>query len=259
MRLDASGDGGMGAVGARAQEMPVRTPREVWERIKAGNRLFVTWSEHGRDVTEIVRARSSLSVRQATAEGQDPYAVVFCCSDSRIVPNLMFASGVADLFTVRNAGSTPSVAATASVEFAVEALKCPLILILSHERCGAVKAATELSIDKPAPSPSLGEIMGWIRPGVLEASLTYPCGDPRCVELAADLNAHRTRACLIRNSPIIRDAFAAGRLDIVVAKYILASGEVIEVPDPRKAESSITCHDYETVRTTARTRAESYD
>ncbi len=236
--------------------MPVSTPREVWERLKAGNRLFVTWTEHGRDVTEIVRARSSLSVRQATAFGQDPYAVLFCCSDSRIVPNLMFASGLADLFTVRNAGSTPSVAATASVEFAVSALKCPLIVILSHEKCGAVKAAAELSLDKPAPSPSLGEIMGWIRPGVLEASLQFPCGDPRCVELAADLNAHRTRACLVRNSPIIRAAIEAGTLDIIVAKYFLASGEVVEVPDPRKTDTSITCHDYETA---VRARSESYD
>jgi carbonic anhydrase len=190
-------------------------PEAVWADLLAGN---------GRFMAETPLARPLADRRHELASGQHPRAVILTCSDSRVPPELVFDQTLGDLFVVRSAGEVVDVVATGSIEYAVEHLGASLIVVLGHEKCGAVMAA--LSGDA-ASTPALAAVTGHIRPAV-EKARACPPGDER-LRCAIVANVERSAEDLVGASPVLREGLARGTLVIVKALYGLEKGDVREL------------------------------
>jgi carbonic anhydrase len=160
--------------------------------------------------------------REAVAPGQMPFAIVLGCSDSRAPPEVLFDQGLGDLFTVRVAGNIADDVAIGSMEYAVEHFATPLIVVLGHERCGAVSATVETLAAGATPPPHIASLVSAIRPAV-EATKGM-AGD--AVENAITAHVRRTVDALKETGPVLAEAVAAGRLTIVGAEYHLGTGRV---------------------------------
>lgn len=177
----------------------------------SGNQRFMT----GRTL----HARQSRERRMEVAKGQHPFAVIVGCADSRVPPELVFDQGLGDLFVVRVAGNVVDDGALASVEYAVEHLGASLIVVLGHERCGAVHAA----LSGGELAGHLGALAAAISPAV-EAAKSRPSDDP--LETAVGLNVERVVRQLAHSEPILAERVYAGELEVLGARYDLDSGEV---------------------------------
>src|SRR5215471_17328988 len=135
----------------RADETPPGL--EALQRLKAGNARFAADQPSKRDVSKARRAE--------VAKGQKPFAVVLACADSRVAPELIFDQGLGDIFVLRVAGNISEPAVRGSIEFAIQYVNTPLIVVLGHESCGAVKAA----IDGSKFDGNLGWLVQRIEPG----------------------------------------------------------------------------------------------
>jgi carbonic anhydrase len=160
--------------------------------------------------------------REVTAKGQNPSAIVLGCSDSRVPPEVVFDQGLGDLFIVRVAGNIADDVALGSMEYAVGHFATPLIVVLGHEKCGAVSATVEVAKSGTMPGPHISSLVRAIEPAV-EASKGLP-GDP--VENAIHANVLRVVEELKTSQPVLAAAVTAGKLQIVGAEYHLASGTV---------------------------------
>ena len=119
------------------------TPRKVWQEMVRGNARFVAGEPR--------HPRQDVDTRHELAGGQRPRAALFGCADSRLAAEIIFDKGLGDLFVVRNAGQVISDSVIGSLEYAVAVLDVPLIVVLGHDECGAVKAAIDsISLDTPA-------------------------------------------------------------------------------------------------------------
>jgi carbonic anhydrase len=214
----ALGSGAMAAppVPGTIPAPPSLTPNQSLEALKRGNRDFLA----GRGPVPDRNGRRRLEIARA----QYPIAVLVSCSDSRVPPELLFGRGLGELFIVRNAGNTIDTVAMGSIEYAVAELNVPLVVVMGHERCGAVAAAVSV-VEKGATFPgSIGQMVEPIVPAVLAARR----------ENAADLldasvraNVRRTVTRLREQSePMLLDRIKAGRLRIVGARYDLDDGNV---------------------------------
>ena len=152
------------------------------------------------------------------AGGQHPFAVILSCADSRVPPELVFDQGLGDLFVIREAGNTLNDVVLGSIEYAVEHLGTPLIVVMGHEKCGAVTAA----MSDHAEGGHIPALTKPIAPVIAEAK-KMP-GDP--LHNAVLLNAHRVAKELSQSGPFLKEGVAAGHLKIVVAIYDVASGRV---------------------------------
>ena len=149
---------------ARAADGPRTnlTANQALELMQRGNREFVTDAPF--------RTRSATRERRVKiAAGQTPFCVLLGCSDSRVSPELLFGRDLGELFIVRNAGNTVGLAALGSIEYAATALGMPLVVVLGHERCGAVAAAVSVVQDNATFPGSIGEMVGPVEPAVLKA------------------------------------------------------------------------------------------
>ncbi len=142
------------------------------------------------------------------------------CSDSRVPPELIFDQALGDLFVVRLAGNVVDPVAIGSVEYAVEHLCTPLVVVMGHEQCGAVKAA----VDGGKVPGSIGAIVQKIQPSVEKVQAAGTVGAD-LYEQTVDENVRAVIAEL-KGSPVIEHLLHAGQLTIVGAKYHLSSGEV---------------------------------
>jgi len=191
------------------QESRAVTPDQALRRLKDGNDRFVA---NGGTRHEL-----GLAKRQQLAKGQAPFAAVLTCADSRLAPEFIFDQGLGDLFVVRVAGNVAEPFGLGSLEYAVEHLHVPLVVLLGHEECGAVAAA----LDKARPGGNLEKLIGTIHVGSDPPKL-------RATALAAAVEnnvRYQTRA-LTGQSPLIRDEAAKGKIRIVSGIYHLASGKV---------------------------------
>ena len=169
-------------------------------------------------------AASNPGARSKLATGQQPYAIVLSCSDSRVPPELVFDEGLGELFVVRVAGNVPDPVVLGSIEYAAEHLGSSLIVVLGHERCGAVTAAVDA---KGKPEGNLGSILVAIEPAVKRAKAAS--GDkPRAelVEAAVVENVKLVADNLTKQSPVLKKMVAAGKLKIIAARYDLDDGTV---------------------------------
>jgi carbonic anhydrase len=193
-------------------------PAEALARLVEGNMRFIAERLSFR-----ARETATRESRLRLAEGQEPFATVVGCSDSRLPAEIIFDQGLGDLFIVRNAGTVLGHVPLASVEFAVARLGTPLVLVLAHEACGAFRASQEILAGAPAPSESLAELGRRIAPAFAAAG---DDGTPheRC-ERAARIHVRRV-AETIAASAIVRPFVESGRVLVVPAYYRLASGVV---------------------------------
>lgn len=184
--------------------------------LQEGNRRFVS----DRPVTENISRRRRLEI----AQSQAPFAVLVSCSDSRVGPEQLFGRGLGELFIVRNAGNTASsTQALGSIEYAVGVLGVPLVVVLGHERCGAVVAATEV-VTKNATFPgSIGRMVEPIVPAAL--AVRGQAGD--FVDNSVRANVRRTVEQLRTSvEPIMLEPQRTGKLKVVGAYYDLDTGAV---------------------------------
>ncbi|WP_127819869.1 carbonic anhydrase [Microbacterium sp. CPCC 204701] len=194
--------------------------------MQRGNARFVTGEPH--------HPRQDVDRRHELAGGQRPRAALFGCSDSRLAAEIIFDKGLGDLFVVRNAGQVISDSVVGSLEYAVAVLGVPLIVVLGHDECGAVRAAIDSTDPETAPlPPHIWRLISPIVPAVrrVQRAATVDGIAPRAIDAEEVGREHLrdTVAELLHSSELISDAVAAGRLAIVGANYRLAEGTA--VPD----------------------------
>ncbi len=194
--------------------MPNTNPRTAWKALREGNERFVA----GRPA----HPSQGVERRAALAEGQQPTAVVFGCGDSRVAAEIIFDQGLGNMFVVRTAGHVIDSAVLGSIEFAVVVLRVPLVVVLGHDSCGAVKAALEALDDGVIPGGFLRDVVERVTPSLL---LGRRDGLTEVDEFEAR-HVIETTAQLVARSTAIAERVAAGSLAIVGATYHLADGQV---------------------------------
>lgn len=198
------------------------TPAQAYSRLVDGNHDFVTGE-----------ARPAVDFKRLAtiAGGQEPWATVVCCSDSRVPPELIFQTGFGELFVVRNAGNTAATSQSlGSVEYSVFKFHTPLIIVLGHSKCGAVEGATALVQSNGSASfpGSIGPMVEPILPAALAARIQP--GDP--VANGVRENVIRVRDRLRSpEQPILYPPYRSGELAIVGAIYDLDT-RVVTFLDP---------------------------
>ncbi|MFF1574064.1 carbonic anhydrase [Leifsonia sp. NPDC058292] len=206
--------------------MGMPRPSRVWDEMLRGNERFVGGGpEHPRQDVER---------RETIAAGQAPLAAIFGCSDSRLAAEIIFDLGLGDAFVVRNAGQVMSDSVLGSLEYAVGVLHVPLILVLGHDECGAVRAAIDSQATDAEPlPPHIANLIAPIVPAVHRVSRTSlgQSIDPSVLDASEVGREHLrdTVAELLEESEMISAAVADGSLAIVGANYRLQEGRV--VPD----------------------------
>ena len=201
------------ATPATASGQPPETPRAALRALLDGNRRFIAGrARHPR--------QSPARIREV-AGGQDPFAIVLGCADSRVAPEILFDQGIGDLFDNRVAGNLVDDLLLGSIEYAVEEFAPPLIVVLGHERCGAV-SATLAAIRTGAEAP--GHIAALVE--ALRPILTPYADAPDGVELGVRANIRAQVAALVEQSAIVREAVEHGGTAVVGARYDLDTGLV---------------------------------
>jgi carbonic anhydrase len=194
--------------------MPNSSPITAWKALKEGNERFVAGKpEHP---SQGIEHRASLTGEQR------PTAVVFGCADSRVAAEIIFDQGLGDMFVVRTAGHVMDSAVLGSLEYAVTILNVPLIVVLGHDSCGAVKATLSALDDGQVPSGFVRDVVERVTPSIL---LGRRDGLTRVDEFEAR-HVTETAAQLMARSSAISDRIAAGSLAIVGVTYHLADGKV---------------------------------
>lgn len=190
------------------------SPDQALALLKKGNDDFVA---DRVPVLHIDRKR-----RLEIAESQHPFAVLVGCSDSRVPPELLFACGLGDLFIVRVAGNTVDMVGLGSIEYAVEHLGVPLVVVLGHERCGAVAAAVAAVKDGADYDSAIEAMVAPILPSVLHSTSLE--GD--LLDNSVRENVKRVVERLRISTDVITSKLEAGKLKIVGARYDLDEGKV---------------------------------
>ncbi|MCC7359076.1 MAG: carbonic anhydrase [Anaerolineales bacterium] len=192
------------------------------ERLVDGNRRFAADAPSRAMLTDSAR-------RSALAAGQAPFATILGCSDSRVPVELVFDQGLGDLFVIRVAGNISAPALIGSVEFAAEAFGTRLVVVLGHQRCGAVTATLE-ALQRPpaAQSPHLGSIVDLIRPAVapLLEQTDWPTGQEALLAAAVRANIRMAVEQLRHGSPLVQQLITEAGLRVVGAEYSLETGLV---------------------------------
>jgi len=191
------------------------SPQAAWDALVHGNHRFVSG--------EPAHPRQDIERREALAEKQRPFAALFGCADSRLSAEIIFDVGLGDLFVVRNAGQVIADTILGSLEFAVEVLGVPLILVLGHDECGAIRAtmdATEGNLN--SEGEFIHNLVERIRPTVMAAKES----GKHDIEEITELHVQDTINEMLIRSKLIADAVQAGRLAVVGANYKLSLGEV---------------------------------
>ncbi len=188
-------------------------PADALAELVAGNRRFVEGRpEHGHDV----------AAAAAASGGQAPHAVVLGCIDSRVPLEAIFDQTFGSICVVRSGAHVLDRAVLGSVEFAVTALNVPLVMVLGHERCGAVASTVDAVRRGARPDGALAYLIEEIAPAVAEVGPDTP-----------DAAAHAMRAHVrrtvrrLREVPVVAQAIVAGRVDVVGAVYDLDTGRVV--------------------------------
>jgi len=195
--------------------------REALERLQAGNRRFVSGARTSDTLTSQTR-------RSELAAGQEPFAIILGCSDSRVPAEIVFDQGLGDLFVIRVAGNIVASSQIGSVEFAAARFGTPLVVVLGHSRCGAVLATLEeLMRAREDQSRNLRSIVDRIRPSVEALLATDLRHDPDAlVRHAVRANVRVSAHHLRHGSDVLEQLIQRGGLLIVSAEYSLETGVV---------------------------------
>jgi carbonic anhydrase len=203
------------------------TPDAALQMLTEGNNRFVAGP--------VKHPNLSGARRQQTAEkGQKPFAVVLGCSDSRAPVEEIFDRGVGDIFVVRDAGNIATKTDVGSIEYAVDQLGSPLLVVMGHSACGAVTAATQ-GVEAP---PNIKAILDAIAPALAKVKAANPdkTGEALVVEVIK-ANVWQAMEDIYKNSPLMRGRVKDGTVKLVGAIYDIKSGKVSWLgPHPQQAQ-----------------------
>ncbi len=187
------------------------TPDQALTQLLRGNERFVAgWPDHPN--------QSARRRREVSEAGQHPFAIVLSCADSRVPPEIVFDQGLGDVFVIRVAGNVLDEMILGTIEYAVEHLHTPLVMVLGHDKCGAVTAAVEHT----QTNSHVQAVVEALQPAVAFAETQV--GDR--VSLAIDANIRYAVKTLRASEPVLSEALTAGHIEIVGARYNLDTGEV---------------------------------
>lgn len=192
--------------------MTLPAPRRAFELLRAGNQRFVAGTP--------AHPNQDAARRAETAPAQRPFAVLFGCSDSRLAAEVIFDRGLGDLFVVRTAGHVVGAEVLGSVEYGVEVLDCPLVVVLGHDSCGAIGAACAALETGVTPGGYIRDVVERVTPSVLAARAA---GRVRPDEILAEHVGH-TVDLLLNRSRALAQRVADGRAAVVGLSYRLADG-----------------------------------
>lgn len=191
------------------------TADQALAKLKAGNDKFV-------DAPQLCAA-DLMQQRREVAEAQTPWATIVACSDSRVPPELLFGGlGIGELFVARNAGNMADTATMGTIEYGAGHLGVPLVVVLGHQRCGAVEAACAV-VEKHEKFPgSIGPMVQAIVPAAKAVH-----GRPgNFLENTIRESAKRTAANIASKSQIVAQLVKTGKVKVIAARYDLDSGRV---------------------------------
>ncbi|MFT7022650.1 carbonic anhydrase [Rhodococcus sp. BGS-1C] len=192
--------------------MSATSPVTAWKSLKEGNQRFVNG--------ESLHPSQGVADRERLTGGQHPSAVLFGCADSRVAAEIIFDQGLGDMFVVRTAGHTIDSSVLGSIEYGVAVLGVPLIVVLGHDQCGAVKATIDALDSGDLPGGYIRDVVERVTPSILSARRDGYTGvdefEARHVEETGNLMMQRSR--------IIADKVGAGELAIVGLTYRLSEG-----------------------------------
>lgn len=192
------------------ENVDITTPEKALERLKEGNERFVN------DQSEVVNVTSER--RAQLLEGQNPYAVVVSCSDSRVTPTAVFNVGLGELFDVRIAGNVLDDDALGSIEYGVEHCEAPLVVIMGHESCGAVTAAYDILQNGTEVEGHINALMDKILPNIQESET---------LENAIEDNAIAVKK-QVEEDEIVKEFIEEGKVKVVLAHYALDGSVTFE-------------------------------
>ena len=204
------------------QESGLRVSRKSLEKLLDGNRRFLLGQRYHQNMDEELRKR--------TLNAQAPIAAILGCSDSRVAPEIVFDQGIGDIFVVRTAGNVLDIVGIGSMEYAVEHLHVPLIVVLGHQRCGAVSAALQgieslghvnSVIEKIAPAIEKSRnLVGDIVTNVVDTNVLHV--------------VDQLRSC----KPILSEMVKKGNVEVVGARYDLDTGRVVILEETHQQQGS---------------------
>ncbi len=197
-------------------------PDQALELLKQGNRDFLANRPYLADTGNVRRLE--------LAKGQAPFVAYVSCSDSRVPPEVLFGRGLGEMFIVRNAGNTVDTVALGSIEFAVGVLGVPLVVVMGHEACGAVKAAIDVVESNAIFPGSIGTMIEPIIPAVLAARGRSGDKVEQAIRANVSRQVERLRAAA---EPILLDPQRQGRVKVVGAYYDLDTGRVDFFDEPK--------------------------
>jgi carbonic anhydrase len=192
-----------------------KTPQQAWDAMLAGNQRFVTGT--------LAHPRQDIDHREVLAAAQLPFAALFGCSDSRLSAEIIFDVGLGDLFVVRNAGQVIAKSILGSLEYAVEVLQVPLIIVLGHDDCGAIKATIDSVAGKLLPQ---GEFIQHIVENIEPTVRAAKANGVQDIDEITALHVHDTINDLVSRSKVVREALESGKLAVVGANYKLVLGDI---------------------------------
>lgn len=192
-------------------------PNQAWERLMAGNQRFVT--------DQPLHPNQDTARREALSQAQTPFVTLFGCSDSRVAAEMIFDVGLGDMFVVRNAGQVVDPVTLGSLEYGVEVLGIPLLVVLGHDNCGAVTAAVNSYDSGETPPGFISDVVARILPTVARARKN---GRTTVNETVAQ-NTTDTVEKLMQLSTIISSAVKEGRLIVVGLTYQIHDGRTTVV------------------------------
>ena len=193
------------------------SPDVALARLTAGNARFVA----GR----VEHPRQDPQRRLVVADGQHPFATILTCSDSRLAPEVIFDQGLGDLFVARVAGNVVDDEILASIEYSVIHLGSTLVMVLGHDRCGAVKATID-ALDGHGSDDDKDTKIGSLAALIAPAVKAVPPTASDKLDAAITLNAENSAATIFADSPPLKARVEAGKLKIVAARYNLRDGRV---------------------------------
>lgn len=194
--------------------MPQPTPISAWKSLRDGNERFVTGT--------VVHPSQSVDDRAKLVSGQRPSAILFGCGDSRVAAEIIFDRGLGDMFVVRTAGHVVDESVLGSIEYGVHVLEVPLIVVLGHDSCGAVKATLDALDRGMVPAGYIRSLVERVAPSVL-------MGRREGLREVDELEARHvveTGRLLVQRSSIIAERVASGQCAVACVTYQLDEGKV---------------------------------
>ncbi|MDH6679794.1 carbonic anhydrase [Rhodococcus sp. LBL1] len=194
--------------------MPNSNPISAWKALKQGNERFVSGTP--------LHPSQGIADRAKLVDGQHPTAVIFGCGDSRVAAEIIFDQGLGDTFVVRTAGHVIDSAVLGSIEYAVEVLRVPLVVVFGHDNCGAVKASIDALDTGAIPNGFIRDVVERVSPSILmgrREGLTT-------VDELEGRHVVETGSLLMQRSRIISEAVEAGKCAIVGVTYKLSDGDI---------------------------------